>query len=105
MKPFAKKKAIAMSQLFFVVFERGRRGGGEEEELVRQTITAAIEGGKEVGATYGIWFENAAKACAKVRVFVIMDAQRPIMATAPSGSGAVMIPTIVATKIAKRCQA
>ena len=49
--------------------------------------------------------EKAAKAWAKVRVLVIMAAHRPIIATAPRGSGAVMIPMMVATKTARRCQA
>lgn len=55
--------------------------------------------------TYGISLENALKACAKVRVLVNMVAASPIMATAPRGSGLVMIPTIVPRKIARRCHA
>lgn len=48
---------------------------------------------------------KAEKAAAKVRVLVSTAAPRPIRATAPSGSGCVMIPTMVARKIAKSCHA
>ena len=45
--------------------------------------------------TYGISEAKALNASAKVSTFVIMAAPRPMMATAPSGSGVVMMPTIV----------
>lgn len=46
--------------------------------------------------------ENAAE---KVRVLVRTEAPKPSKATAPSGKGCVMMPTIVARKIARSCQA
>lgn len=55
--------------------------------------------------TYGISLENALKAAPNVRVLVSMVAPRPSMATAPRGRGCVIIPTIVAKKMARRCQA
>lgn len=48
---------------------------------------------------------NAENAAAKDRVLVIMEAPRPSMATAPSGSGVVMMPAMVARKMDSRCQA
>lgn len=53
----------------------------------------------------GIGSPNAEKAAEKGRVFVSTEAPKPIKATAPSGKGCVMIPTIVARKIASSCQA
>ena len=58
-----------------------------------------------LAVTHGISLAKALNAAAKVKVLVSMVAPRPIMATAPSGSGLVMIPTIVPRKIAKRCHA
>ena len=55
--------------------------------------------------THGISLENALNACAKVKVLVNMLAASPIMATAPSGRGLVMIPTMVPRKMARRCHA
>ena len=54
---------------------------------------------------YGISLVKALNAAAKVSVLVSMEAPRPSIATAPRGSGVVMMPTIVPTKIASRCQA
>jgi len=53
----------------------------------------------------GIGSPNAENAAEKVRVFVRTEAPKPIKATAPSGKGCVMIPTIVARKIASSCHA
>ena len=55
--------------------------------------------------SYGISLANALKACEKVKVLVIMVAPRPRIATAPRGSGLVMIPTMVPKKIASKCHA
>ncbi len=55
--------------------------------------------------SYGISLEKALKAAAKVRVLVSIVAPSPIIATAPKGSGLVMIPTIVPRKMASRCHA
>jgi hypothetical protein len=60
---------------------------------------------KAIAMSQGISEEKAEKACAKVSVPVIIVAPRPSIATAPSGSGCVMIPTIVPRKIARRCHA
>lgn len=53
----------------------------------------------------GIGSPKAEKAAAKVSVLVRTEAPRPMRATAPSGSGCVMIPTIVARKMASSCHA
>ena len=53
----------------------------------------------------GISLANAEKAAAKVSVLVSMLAPRPSMATAPRGSGVVMMPAMVDRKMASRCQA
>lgn len=63
-----------------------------KEHTVYQTVTEGA---------HGIWDEKALKACAKVSVFVIIAAPRPSMATAPRGSGCVMIPIIVDTNTAR----
>lgn len=55
--------------------------------------------------SHGIGSPKAEKAAEKVRVLVTTEAPRPMSATAPSGSGWVMIPTMVARKIASSCQA
>lgn len=55
--------------------------------------------------SHGIGSPKAEKAAENVRVLVRTDAPSPISATAPSGSGWVMIPTIVARNIASSCQA
>lgn len=54
---------------------------------------------------HGISLAKAENAAAKVSVLVSIVAPRPSMATAPSGSGLVMMPTMVPRKIASRCQA
>lgn len=54
---------------------------------------------------YGISLAKALKAALKVRVFVSIVVPRPSIATAPSGSGVVMMPTMVARKMARRCHA
>ena len=64
-----------------------------------------MESQKAMAINHGISLANAEKAPAKVRVPVKMDAPSPMMATAPRGSGLVMIPAMVARKMAKRCQA
>ena len=53
----------------------------------------------------GMGSPKAEKALAKVSVLVRTDAPRPRSATAPSGSGWVMMPTIVARKMARSCHA
>lgn len=53
----------------------------------------------------GIGSPKAEKAAAKVRVLVRTEAPSPRRATAPRGSGWVMIPTMVARKIARSCHA
>ena len=56
-------------------------------------------------ATHGISLAKAEKAAENVRVLVTIVAPKPSMATAPSGSGCVMMPAMVPRKIASRCQA
>lgn len=53
----------------------------------------------------GIGSPNPENAPAKVRVLVRTETPRPNIATAPSGSGCVMMPTMVAKKIASSCHA
>lgn len=60
---------------------------------------------KASAMSHGIGSPKAEKAAAKVRVFVSTEAPRPRSATAPSGSGCVMMPTMVARKIASSCHA
>ncbi|GER55067.1 O-Glycosyl hydrolases family 17 protein [Striga asiatica] len=60
---------------------------------------------KASAISQGIGSPKAEKAAAKVRVLVRTHAPRPRRATAPSGSGWVMIPTMVARKMASSCQA
>ncbi len=48
---------------------------------------------------------KAEKAAAKVRVLVRTEAPSPSKATAPRGRGCVIIPTMVARKIASSCHA
>lgn len=60
---------------------------------------------KASAISHGIGSPKAEKAAAKVRVLVSTAAPRPRSATAPSGSGCVMIPTMVARKIASNCHA
>lgn len=60
---------------------------------------------KASAISHGIGSPKAEKAAAKVRVLVSTDAPRPRSATAPSGSGCVMMPTMVARKIASSCHA
>ena len=60
---------------------------------------------KAMAMSQGISEATAENAAAKVSVLVTMAAPRPSIATAPSGSGLVMMPTIVPRKIASRCQA
>jgi len=57
------------------------------------------------GGSHGISLEKALKAAPKVRTLVSIVIPRPSMATAPRGSGCVMIPTMVARKMASRCHA
>ena len=53
----------------------------------------------------GMGSPKAEKAAANVRVLVRTEAPSPRSATAPSGSGCVMMPTMVARKIARSCHA
>lgn len=53
----------------------------------------------------GMGSPNAEKAAEKVRVLVSTEAPRPMRATAPRGRGWVMMPTMVARKMARSCQA
>lgn len=53
----------------------------------------------------GIGSPKAEKAAAKVSVLVRTEAPRPSKATAPRGKGWVMMPTMVARKIARSCHA
>lgn len=53
----------------------------------------------------GMGSPKAEKAAVKVRVFVRTQAPSPIRATAPRGSGWVMMPTMVARKMERSCQA
>lgn len=55
--------------------------------------------------SHGIGSPKAEKAAVNVRVLVRTEAPSPNRATAPRGSGCVMIPTIVARKIASSCHA
>lgn len=93
MKPPESQKAMAISHL------------NKKIQVYLCVILAAYKCKDGTIPTYGISLENALKACAKVRVLVSMVAASPIIATAPSGSGLVIIPTIVPRKIASRCQA
>ena len=56
-----------------------------------------------VHPTHGISLEKALKASAKVSTLVSMAAPMPSIATAPRGSGVVMMPTMVPTKTESRC--
>mmetsp|Transcript_45100 Transcript_45100/g.134648 ORF Transcript_45100/g.134648 Transcript_45100/m.134648 type:complete len:244 (-) Transcript_45100:312-1043(-) len=58
-----------------------------------------------IAMSHGISVANAEKASANVRTLVIIAAPSPRNATAPSGSGVVMIPTMVPVKSDSRCQA
>lgn len=60
---------------------------------------------KASAMSQGIGSPKAENAAEKVSVLVSTEAPRPIRATAPSGKGCVMIPTMVARKIASNCQA
>jgi hypothetical protein len=53
----------------------------------------------------GIGSPNPENAATKDRVFVRTETPKPKIATAPSGNGCVMIPTIVPKKIASNCHA
>lgn len=55
--------------------------------------------------SHGIGSPKAENAAENVRVLVKTEAPRPIRATAPRGSGWVMIPTTVARKMASNCHA
>jgi len=55
--------------------------------------------------SHGISLEKAEKACGKVSTLVSIATPRPSMATAPSGSGVVMMPAMVPVKTASRCHA
>lgn len=55
--------------------------------------------------SHGIGSPKAEKAAANDSVLVRTEAPSPMRATAPSGSGCVMIPTIVARKMASNCHA
>ena len=55
--------------------------------------------------SHGIGSPNPENAAAKGRVLVRTETPRPRMATAPSGSGCVMMPTMVPRKIARSCHA
>eukprot|EP00983_Pelagomonas_calceolata_P052955 1143080-Pelagomonas_calceolata.AAC.4 len=56
-------------------------------------------------STHGISLEKAENASAKVSTLVSIAAPRPSTATAPSGSGVVMMPTMVPVNTDSRCQA
>ena len=60
---------------------------------------------KASAMSHGIGSPKAEKAAENVRVLVSTEAPRPRSATAPSGSGCVMMPTMVARKIASSCHA
>lgn len=82
------------------------------EPACAHTHSKAPHGGHAVtgrsgisGAAHGISLANAENAAANVSVLVSIVAPRPSIATAPSGSGLVMMPTIVPRKMASRCQA
>lgn len=53
----------------------------------------------------GIGSPKPEKAAANVRVLVRTETPKPKIATAPSGSGCVMMPTMVPKKIASNCHA
>lgn len=55
--------------------------------------------------SHGIGSPKAENAAPNVRVLVSTEAPNPNKATAPSGRGCVMIPTMVARKIARSCHA
>lgn len=60
---------------------------------------------KASAISQGMGSPKAENAAEKVRVLVRTDAPRPINATAPRGRGWVMMPTMVARKIARSCHA
>ncbi len=74
-------------------------------QKARRQSDGAVIKGHGVDPTHGISLANALKASANESVLVSIDTPRPSTATAPSGSGVVMMPTIVPAKIASRCQA
>lgn len=55
--------------------------------------------------SHGMGSPKAEKAAEKGRVLVRTEAPRPMRATAPRGRGWVMMPTMVARKMARSCQA
>lgn len=60
---------------------------------------------KATAISQGMGSPKAENAAEKVRVLVRTEAPKPSKATAPSGKGCVMMPTIVARKMARSCQA
>ena len=60
---------------------------------------------KASAMSHGIGSPKAENAAANVSVLVSTEAPRPSSATAPRGRGWVMIPTMVARKIASSCHA
>ena len=60
---------------------------------------------KAMQMSQGIGSPKPENAAAKGRVLVRTETPRPNSATAPSGNGCAMIPTIVAKKIASSCHA
>ena len=58
-----------------------------------------------IAINHGISLENAENAAENGNKPVVMLTPRPIIATAPSGNGCVMIPTIVATNTENKCHA
>lgn len=70
-----------------------------EEDCVIRKLAQSMQG------PYGISLANALNAAPKVSTLVSIVAPSPSTATAPRGRGWVMMPTMVAKKIASRCQA
>lgn len=86
MKPPDSQKAMAIRM---GISARARRAGSYE--AVRAAPATTL-GAHRTCQPRVPPLENAEKAAAKVSVLVIMDTHRPSIATAPRGSGVVMMP-------------
>lgn len=60
---------------------------------------------KAMQMSQGMGSPKPEKAAEKVRVFVRTETPKPNTATAPSGNGCIIMPMMVAKKIANSCQA
>jgi hypothetical protein len=107
MKPLDSQKAMAISHLHKADGLRQFPTGltGTAPSLPDQQQNRMHGHAHSHSDTHGISVEKALKAWGKVSVLVSIAAPRPRKATAPSGSGVVMMDTMVPTKTASRCQA